>query len=381
MKLFKRIILAIVVVLLCLVVFAFSYLYLHSTGTTPSIKDDQGNVIKNSIAEMRYVKIGGVEQFVLIRGKDIDNPLLLILHGGPGVPELPMYREHNSDLENYFTVVYWDQRGAGKSAVDSLVEKDLTLDQFVEDAHELTGYLKTQFKKEKIFLLGHSWGSLLGVSTVNKYPNDYYAYVGTGQVGNQPKSEALAYHFGLQKARESNDTVAQKALADIGEFSSENISKVGLMEWVYTQRVHVSMFGGSTYRPDGAMDVFILPLLFCNEYSIGNKYAFIKSNDKSMFVKSPFRNLMRTVIATDLSKTVSEFKVPVYILQGQNDYLTNYSVAKEYFDSLKAPKKIFVTFEKSAHFPAFEEPKKFNDIMINQVLKDANVETSKELKK
>lgn len=355
--------------LLLLVVGIFSFLYLVSPGSTPKFKDEHGDVIVNSVAKMEYVTIGGIEQFLLVRGKNISNPILLVLHGGPGTPELPFFRRFNSELEKYYTVAYWDQRGAGKSVGESIPSGSFTVEQLVEDAHEVTAYLKKEYKKEKIFLLGHSWGSFLGVRTVSKYPNDYYAYIGTGQFGNQPKSEGLAYRYSLGKAREANDTAALNDLKRIGEFSDSNLQRVGFMNWLFTQRVYLSMFGGSTADPRAAVDVFLRPILYCKEYTIANKWALMKGNSKSAFVSSPFSRLIPLVLKTDLSQ-VAELKVPVYILQGKHDNLTNYAVAKEYFDLLKAPKKEFVAFDKSAHFVPFEEPEKFNSFMINRVRKE-----------
>lgn len=365
MKLFKKILKIAGIILVSLLVLIFSFLYIMSPGSTTDFKDKQGNIIENSVTEMKYVKIGGIEQFMLIRGKSKDNPVLLILHGGPGTPETPMFRKYNSELEEYFTIVHWEQRGAGKSYNNSIPDSSMTLDQFINDTHELTSYLKNQFKKDKIFLLGHSWGSLLGVKTINKYPNDYHAYIGIGQVANQSKSEKLSYQFVLEKAKEDNNTEALKELNEIGEFNDENLNRIGLTNWLFIQREWVLRYGGTTYNPDNVVDVIVLSLLFCKEYTIGDKFTFFNGNNSSII------NLFPAFIITNLSETDPEFKIPVYFLQGINDYQTTYSVAREYFDKLKAPKKEFITFNKSSHLVPFEEPEKFHDIMINQVLKES----------
>ena len=365
MKRLKKILKLTGIILVSLIVLIFSFLYIISPGSTIDFKDKQGNIIENSVAEMKYLNIGGIEQFILIRGKSKDNPLLLILHGGPGTPETPMFRKYNSELEEYFTIVYWEQRGAGKSFNKNIPESSMTLDQFIEDTHELTSYLKKRFKKDKIFLLGHSWGSLLGVKTINKYPDDYHAYIGIGQVANQSKSEKLSYQFVLEKAKEDNNTEALKELNEIGEFSDENLNRIGLTNWLFTQREWVLRYGGTTYNPDNVLDVIVLSLLFCNEYTIGDKFTFFNGNSSSII------NLFPAFIHANLSETDPELKIPVYFLQGINDYQTTYSVAKEYFDTLKAPKKKFITFNKSSHLVPFEEPEKFHDIMINQVLKES----------
>ena len=121
--------------------------------------------------------------------------------------------------------------------------------------------------------------------------------------------------------------------------------------------------------PDGVINIFLKPLLYCNEYSISDKYKFIKSNRRSPFAKPLFKDLIKTILSTDLTE-LKELKIPIYFLQGSHDYLTNFSVAKEYFDLLHAPKKTFIEFDKSAHFVQFEESEKFNNILINQILKE-----------
>jgi pimeloyl-ACP methyl ester carboxylesterase len=365
MKRLKKILKVTGITLLSIIIIIFVFLYIISPGKTKAFKDEQGNIIENSVSEMEYVKIGGIEQFMLIRGKNKDNPVLLVLHGGPGQPETAMFRKYNSVLEEYYTIVYWEQRGAGKSFDKNIPASSMTLDQFVEDTHELTSYLKERFKKDKIFLLGHSWGSLLGIKTVNKYPDDYYAYIGIGQVSNQTKSEKLSYQFVLNKATEDNNAEALKDLNEIGEYNEENLNKTGSKNWLMKEREWVLRFGGTTYNPDNVVDIIVFSLLFNKEYTIGDKIASLRGTEFAITHLFPY------FINSDLSKTDSELKIPVYIMQGINDYQTCYSVAKEYFDILQAPKKEFITFDKSAHLIPFEEPEKFNDIMINKVLKES----------
>jgi len=352
------------VVLVALGVFIF--LKIVSPGTTRPFEDIEGNHIKNSIAEMAYVTLGDSKQFVLIRSENTDNPVLLMVHGGPGMPDMAMYRKCNSELEKHFTVAYWHQRGAGKSAIATSLKENFTIDRFIEDAHEITLYLKGEFKKDKIFLLGHSWGSLLGISTVDRYPEDYFAYVGVGQIGDVPKSENLAYEFVLNKANENGDTETVALLEKIGGFANRPLD-IDLIK----ARASVSKYG-ALYKDNNLLNIFGLSLLYCDELTISEKLKFVtdNSNIESM-LKSPNASLIEAVFKTDLTQTILELGVPVYILQGEHDYLTNYDVAREYFDLLKASKKEFITFQKSGHFPAFEEPQKFNDLMIHKVLRES----------
>ncbi|WP_103068820.1 alpha/beta fold hydrolase [Aquimarina sediminis] len=369
MKVIKKFLKVTGFIVIGIIAILFAFLYFNSTESTPQFKDEQGRVIKNSIAEMKYITIGGVEQFVLIRGNNKNNPLLLILHGGPGAPELPMFRKHNRVLENHFTVAYWDQRGAGKSTSPDILENSFTLQQSIVDAHELTKYLKREYQKEKIFLFGHSWGSLLGLKTVSEFPDDYFAFIGTGQMVNQPKSDSLSYEFIKKTAQRLNDKKALTKLDEIGSYSKHNIEKIGFINWLYYQRVLLSVFGGAIADSEKTNEVFLKPILYCNEYTIKEKWQIVKSNSKSAFLNSPFKKMTLEVLKTNISE-IRDFKIPIYIIQGKKDFITNYSIAKEYYDKLNAPKKKFYTFENSAHFPAFEEPEKFNNILINEILNE-----------
>jgi len=371
MKVAKRLLQITGIVLILLVAGVFIYLKILSPSTTPSFRDEAGKVPEKSIAMMGYVNLGGVKQFILIRGRSTENPVLLWLHGGPGSPELPMCRKFNSKLEDHYTVVYWDQRGAGKSADKEIPIESYTVERLVEDTHELTLYLKNKLQKEKIFLLGHSWGSMLGILTASKYPEDYYAYVGTGQMGNQPESDSLSYCFVYEKAEAANDTAALSKLKSIGNYTAKNLEKTGFMNWLAVQRPYVTGYGGSTADPAASVAIFLEPILYCREYSIRDKYRMMKSNTESGFINTPFRNLIHAALGTDLTRT-DTLDVPLFFLQGQKDYLTNYAVAREYFDRLTAPEKEFITFDNSGHFPHFEEADKFNAFMIDRVLSEAD---------
>lgn len=160
----RHVVIAIVGALLVIVVVPLLVLWVWSPGTTAPFLDARGNVLSGSIAELTDVPLGGLPQFVLMRGRDTTNPVLLLLHGGPGDPQAPHSSYYNAALEEFFIVVNWDQRGAGRSYSDSIPEETMTIDQLISDTHELTVYLKARFSKRKIILVGHSWGVLSGPS-------------------------------------------------------------------------------------------------------------------------------------------------------------------------------------------------------------------------
>ena len=159
-----------------------SWFWSRAASTAPFV-DAAGKLLPDSIASLERVMLGGVEQGMLIRGSNVDNPVLLYLHGGPGTSELGMVRQHNMPaLEKHFTVVVWDQRGAGMSYSARHPESAMTVEQFIADTHELTQLLRQRFGQAKVYLVGHSWGSALGVLTAQRYPDLHHAYVGVGQV-------------------------------------------------------------------------------------------------------------------------------------------------------------------------------------------------------
>ena len=339
-------------------------LALVSPGKTEKIVDEDGNEIPNSIAEMAYVEIEGVEQWILMRGKSVDNPVLLVLHGGPGSPEAPLVRYYNQELENHFVVVNWDQRGAGKSR--DVPDDSISVDQIIADTHELTQYLKTRFGQEKIYLLGHSWGSMLGVRVAALYPEDYYAYVGIGQVADQAASELESYQFVLQRARETNNEQAIRQLetlgAPVGGMYGENITST--MDGILVQRGWVMEFGGTAHNL-GRKDMgsfFITPLFLFREYTIADKLAFFGEIFRSQSRMWP------DIVGFNLTEELTQLEVPIYILQGVDDYQTTFAEAQRYFEAIDAPQKKFVVFEKSAHLIPFEEVDKFHAVMIEQVL-------------
>jgi pimeloyl-ACP methyl ester carboxylesterase len=176
-------------------------------GSTAPIADAQGRPVPGSIAVLEKVTLGGVEQSLLIRGRNVANPVLLYLHGGPGTSELGMVRAYNIPaLERHLTVVVWDQRGAGKSFAALEPVSGMNVEQLISDAHELTVLLCQRFDQKKIYLVGHSWGSALGALTVARYPGLYHAYVGIGQAVNIREGERISYEWTLAQAEKAHDS-------------------------------------------------------------------------------------------------------------------------------------------------------------------------------
>jgi len=327
--------------------------------------------MKNSLVTLEKVSLGGINQWISIRAKNVMNPILLYLHGGPGTPVMPLFRYFQAPLEDYFVVVQWEQRGAGKSFSWKIPKESMTIEQFISDLHDLIKLLCTRFHKQKIYLMGHSWGSILGIKTVQKYPKLFYAYIGVGQANNTVETEKIMYQFVLKKSIEIDDKKSIRMLKKIGPpFKGmhppyDNFYKGG---YISKMRVYglAARYGGLIYNVSGYRSFIkyflkYLPILR-PEYTLLDLIRIMQGNFFST------RIMMKELLIINLSEQVPEIKVPIYFLMGRHDYNWSTECAKKYFDLLKAPKKEFIWFEKSAHAPNGEEPEKFNKIIIEKVL-------------
>ncbi len=334
-----------------------------SVSTQP-IRDQRGAIIPESIASLQKVKLGGMEQWILIRGNDVANPILLWLHGGPGAAQMPVAHYFNGDLEKEFIVVHWDQRGAGKSNPGDFDEQTMTLDQFISDAHELTQFLKKRFHKNKIYLLGHSWGTQFGILLVRKYPQDYYAYIGVSQVVNGAAASEIAYQWLTEQIKTRGRTKDLQRLEKLGPppfADHEKYVKFAKM---------VDAYGGG-------MDVGFAKLLWialrAPEYSLTDYFKWLRGANRGsgpMWEESSRFNAFKQVPA---------LQVPVYFFCGRNDYNTPLQLVRQYFEALKAPRgKRLVIFEKSAHTPFMKEPKKFYAEMVQVKEETYHPENEKE---
>ncbi len=355
----KKILLGIagLIALLILVMYAGMFLSYHFMQTPP-FKGPDGNVILGSVASLEHIRLGGMEQTILIRGKNDRNPILLFLNGGPGTDEMPLVRHFNSELENYFIVVNWDQRGTGKSFNPFIPKGSMNLEQFISDGHDLIEILCKRFHQDKIFLAGHSWGSFLGANIAERYPERIKAYIGIGQVVNFIDDEKASYRFTLDMAEKENNSKALKELRSLTNYPSQGdrlFSDIGI------ERKWLLYYGGAIY---GQKDYNLLfKSLFGPEENVFDLFGFTAGA-----IFSLIKILPQELTMDDLTVAAKEFKIPVYFMEGRHDYNDPFELAEKYFKSLKAPKKEIFWFENSAHMPNFEEAQKFNDLLINKVL-------------
>lgn len=312
-----------------------------------------GTIIKE------YIQINGARQGIIIESLNKGNPLLLFLHGGPGFPVYPIIKAHDIRLEQFFDVCYWDQRGAGMSYHVQEAKKQLTVEQLVDDTIQVINYLRNKYSQDKVFLLGHSWGTFLGSLVAREKPELFHAYIGIGQIGSAKESEKETYHFILQTAIAKRDNRAQK-----------QIEKVAFNDTYYKNRSYgaikekfTNKYGGG-FKRTGYSHFKILKHAFtCPHYSFQERMNIIPGSIYS------YQSLAHIMATTDLVELIPTLNLPVFILQGVHDYQTTYTQAKRFYESIEAPYKKMYTFHNSAHAPFIEEEERFYTIMQEDVLK------------
>lgn len=336
------------------------YLALVSPGKPEAFRDVNGEILKRSISEKTFININGVKQGMFIQSKDSTNPVLLYLHGG--IPDYFLTKKYPTGLEDIFTVVWWDQRGAGLSFKANIPEDSMTLEQMISDTREVTNYLRKRFAQDKIYLMGRSGGTYIGVHVAALAPELYHAYIGIAQMSDHLKSERMAYEYMLKEYREAgNRKMAQKLEAS----PVTDEIPYGYLK-LRDEAMH-TIGVGTTRDMSSIIAGIFLPSLTCRDYTFTEKTNLWRAK-----AQAGVHPLWNTILATDLAKQVPELKIPVYFLHGIYDYTVSYPLAKDYFEQLKAPMKGFYTFEKSAHSPMFEEPERMQKILQTDVLKGSN---------
>ncbi len=311
--------------------------------------------MKYPIDEKLNLQIGGIPQSVRIRSMDESLPVLLFLHGGPGVCDRHWVLRDQSDLALYATMVCWDQRGAGLSWSKKLHGGDMTVTRMIEDAHELLSYLKRRFHRKSVYVVGHSWGSILGTLLAQKYPDDVAVYIGMGQFVNGEANERLSYEFVLHEAQRRGD---QKALKDLQKIGWPENGHYASIDDLMVQRNLMTKYGGEDYgESDGIMKAMIIPLLKSPEYKLQDLWKYYKG---AFFC---LEHMWDEVVDLAFDRTVPSLEVPVYLTEGRHDQNTPVPLAEAWFRQLRAPRKEWIWFEKSAHSPIKNEPVRWGNVV------------------
>ncbi len=288
----------------------------------------------------------------MIRGENLENPPLVLLHGGPGMSETFFFRHFNAPLEKAFTVVYWDQRGTGKSFHRRIPRSSMTVEQFVSDLGELVDAVRARVGQQKVVLFGHSWGSAFGTIFAGRFPERVAAYVGSGQVGDSQAGEAASYAYALAEAQRRGNQRALRALAAIGP--PPHTAKSLWVERTWVSRLEGLATAGTMWK---------------------TALMFLEGPERSVFdVRNMLRGFRFSIDAMwdeaskiNLLSAVPALAMPVFFFLGRRDHWVPPETSVAYFNALVAPSKMLVWFEESGHEPFADEAEKFNASMIELV--------------
>jgi pimeloyl-ACP methyl ester carboxylesterase len=321
-------------------------------GKTAPFRGAEGRLAPGSIAEVHYLRLGGLDQWVMLRGENLVNPPLILLHGGPGLTESSLFHHFAAPLEKDFTIVYWDQRGAGKSFNRKIPRSSMTVEQFIADLDELVDFVRKRVEKDKVVLYGHSWGSALGALYAARFPEKVAAYVATGQIGDWAAGESSSYAFAVAEALRLHDDRALKKLRAIGPppYTAQS---------VWTERMQLMRLEGNA--DVGTLWSLLRIVLARPESSILDLPNILRGFRFSLDA------MWREVSRLNLNKLVPALQVPVFFLLGRKDHWVPPETSVAYFDALTAPSKRLVWFEQSGHEPFVDEPAEFNAAMAQLV--------------
>jgi pimeloyl-ACP methyl ester carboxylesterase len=291
----------------------------------------------------------------------MDNPVILFLHGGPGFANIPFIHTYQYDWENDFTIVNWDQRNSGKTLAANdpeTVADTLTIERAVADAHEVTQYIKQKLGKEKIIVLGPSWGAALGTIVVQTYPEDYSIYIGTGQPISGVGGERIGFERALEAARAAGNQKDVDALMALAPYPptafDESIFKTSEEVRKIQAKYKLAVDGGLG---------MLLPVFTSPYYTTGDIISFVKGVSNSQYQIG----IWRASFEYDAHNYGTEYKIPVYYIQGENDWQTPYPLAKDFFEEISAPDKIFFSVPNAGHFTTLDNKKEFTRILVEEI--------------
>ena len=333
-----------------------------SPASTPPVLGGDGRPLAGSIAELSTVRLGGVDQAVMIRAADPDKPVILYLSGGPGQTDLAFARVLLEPLTQDFVVAVWDQRGTGKSYDALDPTSALTLEQAVADTIELSEHLAQRFTEEKIYLLGESWGSTLGVLAVQERPDLFHAYVGSGQMISQRETDRIIWRDLLAYADRTGNGALYDQILTLGEppyrdtpwANSIVMGYYPLLETAYTPPTAYLQRGEASGI--GPFGIF------------GNEYGFVDKVNVLRGLVDMFSLMYPQLQEIDFRRDVTALEVPVYVLDGAHELRGRRDLAHHWFEGLTAPHKELITYEDAGHSVVFEEADAFRQLMTETIV-------------
>ncbi|WP_101926944.1 MULTISPECIES: alpha/beta fold hydrolase [Luteimonas] len=330
---------------------------LYAEGRT-IVGEAQRIVAPTGLQEEHRVRIGGIDQWITVRGMDRDNPILLYLHGGPAAPMMPAAWTFQKPWEDYFTVVQWDQRAAGRTYranAPNAVAPTITIDRYVADAIELVDWLRATYGKRKIVLVGHSWGSVIGMRVLMARPDALHAYVGIGQIIHPASDEAIGYRYALERARAEDNREAVAELEALAPYPGTDL-RGGRID---AQRKWVIHYGGhSAYRDNS--DYYFRAQRLSPDYGPDDRRAIAAGSALTL------DRILGEWPQVDF-RSVRRVDAPVWMLLGRHDYTTPSQPVADWIATVEAPAKRAVWFEHSAHFAPLEQPGRTLSVLVDQV--------------
>lgn len=298
----------------------------------------------------QYITINNSKQNILKMYTSESNPVLLILHGGPGSPDRPLVKKYNSSLAEHFTIVCWDQRGSGLS----YCKDKLSVNLMISDLHELVKWLCREYKKEKIYIAGHSWGAYLGLRYVSMYPDNVAYYIGTGQ-GISSNDEIYKYNFVVQKAKQFGNKKETEKLLLISPPNGKEYQSDNAESKKYVSKL-VHKYGGYIHPNSGfTMNEYLSLYIKLYKFQV---FHLIKGISHSL------KFLEKDMLANE-NIDISSIDVPIKIIMGEQDYICPVEETKKWYDKLIAPAKDLVIIKNAAHMVNFEQPEIWNREIIS----------------
>ena len=305
-----------------------------------------------AIRRSEYLAVDAAKLFLLIRGMDRHAPVLLWLHGGPGGPERPLFRYFNGDLENHFVVAYWDQRGAGRSVDSEADPHRLTISRHLADLDAVIDHLTQVLGQNKVVLIGHSWGSALGLLYAHHHPEKVSAFIGVAQLVSLLKAQQAQYDFVSAEAGTRKDETTLARLREIGPPPDETVDRQLAMEDLADQY-------GAVFHKQPCKICVVVRGMFSGLVTPWELMSIHRGIHASLDAMTP------ELLTLDLGRTVQSVDVPVFFFLGRYDRHVDSRIAADYLENLRAPTKQLIWFEHSAHNVPFEEPELFNEMVVS----------------
>lgn len=353
MKILKILVVILIVILTLIIITVSTFLVIREIKIN-KLEKELAITTENGIDEFRNIEIGGFQQAIYIRGENKNNPIILAIHGGPGSPLMPLSYVYQQPLEKDYTVVNWDQRNSGKSYYlndPKEVYDTLTLDRMLLDVKEVVDYLLNEFNQQKIIILGHSWGTILGSMFSQDYPNLVQAYIGVGQVVDCSGGDQLAFTTAINKAKEENNLKDVKAMESLTNYlvSDENFSYKNFMK----ERAFVDKYLGLKPKPN-----YTFPLFYSPFYKLKEDFYFLKN---SVEINGP---LIKELGKFDIGALSKDYQVPTFLIFGDHDWTTPYVLGQEYYETITAPKKGIYIIDNASHAVMLDQPEEFTDTVL-----------------